>query len=42
MIDAIGHYKDFLHEWGFLKANFDINDWVDRRPYDALDTRAVA
>lgn len=42
LIDAIGHYKDFLHEWGFLKANFDINDWVDRRPYDALDARAVA
>lgn len=42
LVDAIGHYKDFLHEWGFLAENFDIEAWVDRRPWTNLETRAVA
>lgn len=42
LVDAIGHYKDFLHEWGFLEHDFDINAWVDRRPWDGIDIRAVA
>lgn len=42
LVDAIGHYKDFLYEWGFLENDFDINAWVDRRPWDGLDIRAVA
>lgn len=42
LVDAIGHYKDFLHEWGFLAQNFDIEAWVDRRPWADLETRAVA
>lgn len=42
LVDAIGHYKDFLHEWGFLAENFDIEAWVDRRPWANLETRAVA
>lgn len=42
LIEAIGHYKDFLFDNGFLAANFDIDAWVDRRPYDALDWRHVA
>lgn len=42
LVDAIGHYKGFLFEWGFLDHDFDINAWVDHRPWAALDTRAVA
>lgn len=42
LVDAIGHYKDFLYEWGFLERDFDINAWVDRRPWDGIDIRAVA
>ncbi|MGH6806718.1 MAG: ABC transporter substrate-binding protein, partial [Ensifer adhaerens] len=42
LVGAIGHYKDFLHEWGFLAQNFDIEAWVDRRPWADLETRAVA
>ncbi|MCX8999660.1 ABC transporter substrate-binding protein [Rhizobiaceae bacterium BDR2-2] len=42
LVAAVGHYKDFLHDWGFLERNFDIDAWVDRRPYDAIDRRAVA
>ncbi|KRB01266.1 desulfurase [Devosia sp. Root685] len=42
LVGAIGHYKDFLYEWGFLERDFDINAWVDRRPWDGLNIRAVA
>lgn len=42
LVDAISHYKDFLHDWGFLARNFDIEAWVDRRPWAILETRAVA
>lgn len=42
LVAAIGHYKDFLHEWGFLASNFDIDQWVDQRPWAELDARAVA
>ena len=42
LVGAIGHYKDFLHEWGFLAENFDIEAWVDQRPWAELETRAVA
>ncbi|KQV30474.1 desulfurase [Rhizobium sp. Root1203] len=42
LVDAIGHYKDFLRDFGFLAADFDIADWVDRRHIDAFDQRARA
>jgi ABC-type nitrate/sulfonate/bicarbonate transport system substrate-binding protein len=42
LVDAIGHYKDFLFENGFLAQNFDIGAWVDRRPFEALSARAAA
>jgi ABC-type nitrate/sulfonate/bicarbonate transport system substrate-binding protein len=41
LVDAIGHYKDFLRDFGFLAADFAIADWVDRRHIDAFDRRAV-
>jgi len=42
LVDAIGHYKDFLHEWGFLASNFDIGEWIDRRPWALIETPAAA
>lgn len=42
LVDAISHYKDFLRDFGFLAADFDIADWVDRRHIDAFDQRARA
>ena len=31
-VDAVRHYKDFLLEWGFITADFDIGNWIDRAP----------
>jgi ABC-type nitrate/sulfonate/bicarbonate transport system substrate-binding protein len=41
-IAAVGAYKDFLLEAGFLAADFDVNAWVDRRPLDATLQRHAA
>ncbi|MDM9645586.1 ABC transporter substrate-binding protein [Rhizobium sp. S163] len=42
LVAAVGHYKDFLHDFGFLAADFDIGDWADRRHIDAFNRQAVA
>ncbi|MBA8880029.1 ABC transporter substrate-binding protein [Phyllobacterium myrsinacearum] len=42
LLNAVAHYKNFLRDWDFLEDDFDLDAWVDRRPFDALDTRAVA
>jgi len=42
LVAAVGHYKDFLHEWGFLENDFDIAKWVDDRFAGATSERAVA
>ncbi|WP_320198912.1 ABC transporter substrate-binding protein [Agrobacterium sp. rho-13.3] len=31
-IDAISHFKDFLYQWKFIPADFDVQSWVDPRP----------
>ncbi|MDM0059053.1 ABC transporter substrate-binding protein [Variovorax fucosicus] len=36
LIEAIGHFKDFLLQWGFLPDDFDLDTWVDRGPLRAL------
>ena len=36
LVDAICHFKDFLLEWGFLPADFDVGAWVDAEPLRAL------
>lgn len=36
LVDAIGYFKDFLLEWGFLPADFSVTDWVDARPLNRL------
>lgn len=40
LLEAIGFFKDFLLEWGFLPADFALTDWVDSRPLAALKARA--
>ncbi|MFD2250128.1 ABC-type nitrate/sulfonate/bicarbonate transport system substrate-binding protein [Pseudochelatococcus lubricantis] len=42
LIAAVGAYKDFLLEWGFLAGDFDIGEWVDPRPLEAATRRAAA
>ena len=42
LVKAVSHYKDFLLEWGFLAADFDVDAWVDRRPLEALAARRAA
>jgi ABC-type nitrate/sulfonate/bicarbonate transport system substrate-binding protein len=31
-ITGLESYKNFLLEWGFLKADFDVNAWIDPAP----------
>jgi len=35
-IAALSAYKDFLLEWGFLKADFDVYAWIDPNPLNDL------
>ena len=37
---ALGRYKDFLFEHGFLAADFDIAAWIDPAPFAAVAGRA--
>ena len=30
-LDALSHFKDFLLEWKFIPADFDVQDWADPR-----------
>ncbi|MNT80883.1 2'-hydroxybiphenyl-2-sulfinate desulfinase [compost metagenome] len=41
LVAAVGHYKDFLHQWGFLENDFDLAAWIDDRFVTASE-RAVA
>jgi ABC-type nitrate/sulfonate/bicarbonate transport system substrate-binding protein len=36
LVEAIGHFKDFLLQWGFLPGDFDLGDWIDAEPLRAL------
>jgi ABC-type nitrate/sulfonate/bicarbonate transport system substrate-binding protein len=41
-IAAVEHHKTFLLEQGFLAADFIVDEWVDRRPLEALLKRKAA
>ncbi|NRP20728.1 2'-hydroxybiphenyl-2-sulfinate desulfinase [Ensifer adhaerens] len=41
-VAAFDHFKQFLLEWGFIPADFDVRDWIDRRPLDAASRKAAA
>lgn len=36
-ITALSRFKDFLVEYEFLPADFDVQSWVDGRPLEAID-----
>lgn len=42
LVEAIGHYKDFLFEFGFLANDFDIAEWVDDRAWAEVDALELA
>lgn len=41
-IEAISHFKDFLLEWSFIPADFDVPGWIDARALDAAGGRQAA
>lgn len=41
-IEAIDHFKDFLLEWGFIPADFDVPSWIDGRALEAAQRRHAA
>lgn len=41
-IEAIAHFKDFLLEWGFIPADFDVADWIDDRFLEEARQRRTA
>lgn len=41
-VTAIQHFTDFLHRWNFIPRSFDVREWIDHRPLDALQNARVA
>lgn len=41
-IAAFDHFKNFLLEWGFIPADFNVFAWIDGRPLEAAGRRAAA
>lgn len=35
-INGLQDFTHFLHRWRFIPKSFDVRDWIDRRPLDAL------
>ncbi|BCL74612.1 desulfurase [Jeongeupia sp. HS-3] len=35
-IAALADFKAFLLDWGFLERDFDLDDWIDPRPLEAV------
>ncbi|KQQ64387.1 monooxygenase [Pseudomonas sp. Leaf127] len=35
-IDGLQDFTDFLQRWQFIEQRFDVRDWIDTRPLDAL------
>jgi ABC-type nitrate/sulfonate/bicarbonate transport system substrate-binding protein len=41
-IAAIQDFTNFLHRWNFIPQRFDVRDWIDHRPLEALQSARVA
>lgn len=39
---AIQDFTDFLHRWNFIPQSFDVGEWIDHRPLEALRSARVA
>lgn len=35
-VDGLQDFVNFLHRWQFIPKQFDVNDWIDTRPFDAV------
>lgn len=42
LVGAVGTYKDFLRDWGFLAGDFDVDQWADHRPWTLIGKQAAA
>lgn len=41
-IVAIQDFTNFLHRWNFIPQRFDVGEWIDHRPLEALRSARVA
>jgi len=41
-IDGLQDFVNFLHRWAFIPQPFNVNDWIDTRPYDAVISKRQA
>ncbi|MEN3746184.1 ABC transporter substrate-binding protein [Sphingomonas sp. HF-S3] len=41
-VAAIQDFTDFLHRWSFIPEQFEVADWIDARPLEALRAVRVA
>ncbi len=41
-IDGLQDFVNFLHRWEFIPQPFNVNDWIDTRPYDAVISKRQA
>jgi ABC-type nitrate/sulfonate/bicarbonate transport system substrate-binding protein len=41
-IDGLQDFVNFLHRWEFIPQPFNVNDWIDARPYDAVISKRQA
>jgi ABC-type nitrate/sulfonate/bicarbonate transport system substrate-binding protein len=41
-VAAIQDFTNFLHRWNFIPQSFDVQDWIDHRPLEALQSARIA
>jgi ABC-type nitrate/sulfonate/bicarbonate transport system substrate-binding protein len=41
-VAAIQDFTNFLHRWNFIPQSFDVQDWIDHRPLEALRSARIA
>lgn len=41
-VAAIQDFTNFLHRWNFIPQSFDVQDWIDHRPLEALRSARLA
>ncbi len=41
-VAAIQDFTNFLHRWNFIPQRFDVGEWIDHRPLEALQSTRIA
>ncbi|MGF7150642.1 ABC-type nitrate/sulfonate/bicarbonate transport system substrate-binding protein [Sphingomonas zeicaulis] len=41
-VEALADFTTFLFERGFLPRHFDVGEWIDRRPFEAIANKQAA